>query len=318
LEEGGDKGMEKMHIALASDNNYAQHLGVTLISILENSNNPTEINFHILENGINEENKEKIHSISRKHGANIFFYRIEEKKINSFPKLGHLSKAAYLRLFLPSIIPLDIEKIIYLDCDLVVLKDIFQLYRLDLQGKSLGAIKDVKSKEIIRIYFYHGLKSYFNSGVMLIDLGAWQKLNITARAIEFINKYAKELTTADQDVLNCLFKDDWLELPRIYNTDPKHEAINSLPSQDTAILHYSDKIKPWSYLYYGRNKKYYFKYLALSPWKNFTYRDKNFGNWCKKYQLAITKEIKNRFRAIMPSEIIDWHKKRFLGKLKQK
>lgn len=309
--------MNEINIALASDNNYAQHLGITIISILENSGNPENVNFHILENGINQENIENIKSIAKKYNCKLSFYKIDQSQTQNFPEIDYLTKAAYLRLFLPNIIPQEINKILYLDCDLVVLKDIRYLYEIDLKNKPLAAVKDVKSQEIIRIYFYHGLKSYFNSGVMLIDLGVWRKQNVTEKSIEFINKHAKELTTADQDVLNCLFKDDWLELPKIYNTDPKHEAANSLPAKDTAILHYSDKIKPWSYLYFGKNKKYYFKYLALSPWQDFQYKDKSTKNLLKKNKLVIIKEIKNKIRLIVPNKIIDWNKRRFLKKLKK-
>lgn len=304
-----------IHLVLASDNNYAQHLGVTMASILENNHAKANIVFHILENNLNQENKEKLKIIKNKYNCQLFFYNIQEQEIENFPDMGYVSKTAYLRLFIPQILPEDINRVLYLDCDLIVLNDLKHLYQLELQGKSLAAIKDVKSEDIIRIFFYPKIKKYFNSGVMLIDVQTWREKNITKKAIDFITTYQKQITSSDQDVLNCLFADDWLEIDKIYNLDLKHEKINKLPPKDTVIFHYSDKIKPWSYLYTGKNKKYYFKYLALTPWNNFKYSDKNRKNFFKKYRLALLKISKNLLRPLIPKKLIDWHKERFFKKI---
>jgi lipopolysaccharide biosynthesis glycosyltransferase len=303
-----------MHIVLASDNNYAQHLGVTLLSILENAKNPENISIHILEIEINKEAREKIKSIANKYQAHLEFYSIDKNILSSFPALGHLSIATYLRLFIPQLLPNHIDKVIYLDCDLVALRDLKGLYETNLNNKALAVVEDVKSQEIARIFFYPGLNSYFNAGVMLIDLKKWREEKITQKAISFIKEHKAKLKTADQDVLNCLFKNNYTKLDRKYNTDLKHHPINALPDKDTVILHYSDKIKPWSYLYVGKNKKYYFKYLELSPWNKFKYKDKNLKNFFKKYCLALKKEAKNRLRNFIPSTILDWHKRKFLEK----
>lgn len=301
-----------MHIVLASDNNYSQHLGVALTSLLENSSKPNNLFFHILEIEINKETKEEIYNIAKKYQAHLKFYSVDKSILSNFPEPGHLSIASYLRLFIPEILAKEINKVIYLDCDLVCLKDISPLYHIDLAGFPLAAVEDVKSKEIARIFFYPGLESYFNAGVMLIDLKKWREEKISQKALLFIKQYRKQIKTADQDVLNCIFKNKWKKLEKKYNVDLKHKNINALPKKETVILHYSDKIKPWSYLYVGRNKEYYFKYLNLSPWKNFEYTDKNLINFYKKYALALKKEVKNTLRAISPNSIIDWNKKRFL------
>ena len=307
--------MDNIHIALACDDNYAQHLGVALVSIIENKTADRKIFFHILENGLSQKNKEKIAFVINGSGCQSRFYHVGDEQIDNFPAPGHLSRATYLRLFLPYILPVELERVLYLDCDLVVLKDLGGLYQNDLNGKALAAVKDVKAKAIIRIYFYPGLLSYFNAGVMLIDLKKWRNLNLLEKSVEFINNHKEELSTADQDVLNCLLKDDWLELDRVFNTDMKHQLMNGLPPKETVILHYSDKIKPWNYLYRGRNKKYYFKYLAHTPWADFQYQDKNIKNFFKRYIISINKEARNMLRPLAPSWLIDWNKKKFLSKL---
>lgn len=306
------KHMENINIVIASDNNYAQHLGIAIISVLENNDTKENLIFHILDNGISGEQKEKIISIEKKYQTKIIFYKIDASLLNNLPEIGHLTKATYLRLFITEILPSDINKIIYLDCDLIILKNIKELYYQDLKQFSLAAIRDVKAKEILRIYFYPGLKSYFNAGVLLINLQAWREKDIISQFLKFLDNYKNEISTADQDILNCLFKDDWLEINNKFNLDLKHQPINALPKQETVILHYSDKIKPWSYFYCGKNKKYYFKYLANSPWADFKYKDKNLKNAIKKYLTAINKTIRNILRPLVPNSLIDWNKKKFL------
>ncbi|MFP4514868.1 MAG: glycosyltransferase family 8 protein [Parcubacteria group bacterium] len=300
--------MSKINLVLTSDNNYAQHLGVTIVSILENSSEADKLDFHIIENGIDEENKNKILSLKDKYKANINLYNLDISKLKDFPSIGHLSQAAYIRLFIPEILPNNIEKVLYLDSDLVCLKDIKLLYEQDLNNFPLAAIEDEKGKQFIRNYFYPGLKSYFNSGVMLIDVNKWRRNNISQKATEFIKKYQDKIVTADQDILNCLYKNNWQALEKRFNLDTKYYTKIK---EDTTIFHYTGEIKPWNYLYPNKNKKYYWYYLKLSPWSEYKYTNKSFSNLIKRYILQINKEFRNTIRPYIPQSILDKRRKRF-------
>jgi len=310
--------MESIHLLMASDDNYAQHMGVAIVSILKNKKNNHSIIFHILDGGISEINKNKIKKIIEDGNQKICFYKIEDEKINSFPEIGYLSKATYYRLLITEILPDTINKVLYIDCDIVVLNDLYNLYNHDLNNRPIAAVKDIKSEEILRIYFYPKLlNSYFNAGVLLINLKYWRQNNVLPKFIDFINKYHAQLIAPDQDILNCIFKNNWIELEPKFNVDLKHESHNAMPKKNTVILHYSDKIKPWSYLYYGKNKKYYFDYLAISPWSNFKYPNKNLKNIIKKPKLIIIKYLKNKIRPITPIKILDIYKRYMLTTIKR-
>lgn len=300
-----------INIVLCSDDNYAQHLGVAIISILENSENKTELCFHVLENGISQSNKEKIKLISSQYSCAINFYHIKDEYLINFPEIKYLKRSAYLRLFIHKALDSNLKKIIYLDSDVIVLKDIKNLYQKDLSGFVFGAVRDEKNKEILRNYFIKGLKWYFNSGVLLIDFQKWQeemnKLNIN----DFVNKYKKYLMMADQDIINPLLSEKCLELEKKYNYDTKHKNINKSPESDIVIFHYTEKIKPWSFLYLGKNKEYYFKYLKLSPWSDFKYPDKNFSNFVKKYLIFLNKFIRNILRPLIPGFILRFRRDLF-------
>jgi lipopolysaccharide biosynthesis glycosyltransferase len=294
----------KIHILLTSDNNYAQYLAVTIISVLENNSQAENLIFHIIENGINQENKEKILSLKNKYNTNISIYNLDNNNLEDLPSINHLSKAAYLRLLAPEILPTNIDKILYLDCDLVVLGDIDKLYQEDLDNNYIGAVKDLRSKCLALNFSQYNIKDFFNSGVMLIDLKKWRENNISQKLLIFAREYKNQLITADQDILNCLLKDKWQNLPRKYNYDSKDLVFNKIP-KDTLILHYSGETKPWSYLYNKADKKYFFHYLSLSPFSNFNYIDKSLKNYLKKKKDMILSIIKNILRPFIPNIILE-------------
>lgn len=283
---------------------------MTIVSILENISSATNVNFHIFENSLSVENKIILQQLVNRYGvAKIIFYNIEDSSIKDFPEIDYLSKSTYLRLFMSSLLPKNIEKILYLDCDIVVLKDLQTLYEIDLKNSPLAAVEDPLSKEVLRTYFYPGLKKYFNAGVLLINPQAWRELNIKEKAVEFIKKYYLELKSADQDVLNCLFIDNWLELPSCYNTFSRNRDVVKTFRGKTFVLHYVGNIKPWNYLFVSANKKHYFKYLKLTPFfSDFKYKDKNFKNRLKRRPLIIFKKIKISLRKITPKKLIKWRR----------
>lgn len=298
-----------IRIVLAADDNYAQHLGVALVSILENYHGKQKIEFHILDNNITIRNIEKIKQIGVNYKANLSFYKISEDFLKDFPEVNHLSRATYSRIFIPNLLPTNIEKVLYLDSDIVVLGDISQLYNQDLQNYSTGAVRDIMAKEILRIYFDKSLSDYFNAGVLLINLQKWRQKMISQYLSEFIELHKNQLLRADQDILNCLFKNDWLLLDKKFNLDLKRGNLNSEPEKDTVVLHYSDKAKPWQYIFYGKSQKYYWQYLKKTPWADFKLSDNNFPNLIRKYARVSIIFIKRRLLPLFPDKLMDFYRK---------
>lgn len=286
-----------INLVLAADDNYAQHLGVTLISVIENYKDARILFFHILDYGISDKNKQNLEIIGKQNRVELIFYKITEDLLANCPKVNHLSRAAYARLLISELLPFDINKVLYLDCDIVVLGNIAELYDQDLGSFSLGAVEDIMAKEILQIYFQTGLTNYFNSGVLLINLDSWRSKNIKNRAWEFIESHYNDIIRADQDVLNCLFKNDWQLLDQRFNVDLKRSGFKAMPKPDTLVLHYSDRLKPWYYIFPGASGCYYFDYLKKTPWSDFKFKDYNYKNFFKKYYWLFIKEAK---RALLP------------------
>jgi lipopolysaccharide biosynthesis glycosyltransferase len=187
----------------------------------------------------------------------------------------------------------------------VVLKDITELYDQELGHFPLGAVADVMAKEILRIYFYPGLSNYFNSGVLLINLDYWRQENIKKKAWDFMRRYRKDIIRPDQDILNCLFNNNWKVLDNRFNVDLKRKSFMVMPGSDTVVLHYSDRIKPWQYLFTRSSSYYYFVYLKKTPWGDFKFKDKNLKNFFKKYYLLSMKELKRILLPFVPLSLLD-------------
>jgi lipopolysaccharide biosynthesis glycosyltransferase len=265
----------KIPIVLSSDDSYVEHLGVALCSLFENKEPQTELDINVLENGITEKNKKIINILENKYNFKINYITINVAALKKFPEPNHLKIPTYFRLFIPEIIKQ--KKIIYLDSDIVVLKDLELLFKTDLEGKAFGASKDVLEKAIM---VKKNLKRYFNAGVLLIDCESWEKNKITEKTTNFITKYPEKLEFADQDALNYSCQEYWKEIDPKFNRQLNKDIrkING----ESFILHYVSSMKPWHFSYVGIKKDVYKKYLKKTPWQKNIYTDKNLKNFFKK------------------------------------
>ena len=208
-----------LHIAFSSDNNYVAHLGVAIISLLENNRKLNIINIHVLDNNISFENKERLKEIVS-NKASIYFYELSEllgklDKQYNIPKT--ISISAYARLFLSDILDENISKILYVDCDALFMDSLEKLWSIDISQNSVAGVLDhVGIQNKLKI----GLKKddyYINSGFLLINLEKWRKTNALKQMLYFIESKNGNVIHHDQGVINACFEDDILILPPHYN-----------------------------------------------------------------------------------------------------
>jgi lipopolysaccharide biosynthesis glycosyltransferase len=169
---------------------------------------------------------------------------------------SHLTAASLLRLLLPSVLK-DIDRVVYLDCDLVVLNDIATLYDTDLSDFSLAACLDFWLtgsppfappgwgadewhkflREVVRL---SDSKAYFNAGVMVMDLKRFRSASLIHAADEFLEKTNYETPFVDQEALNHVIDGAFARL------DTRWNVLAALPHSDPWIIHYAGPYKPWS------------------------------------------------------------------------
>lgn len=273
-----------IHIACAADNSYMQHTGVMLTSLFEN-NKSNKIHIHFFSADFNDENKLTLQNLVNEHKQSFSFYQLDAKIFEGCYVSHHVSYATYYRIVIPQILEPGITKVLYLDTDIIVCRDLLELWNTTIGSKVLGAIRESSFAEFERLNIPPSFQ-YFNAGILLINIPEWNKRNLTPTLFKYIESNQNKLIFWDQDALNANLYDQWVKLPpkwnqqssffetprkkliAVYGKEELDEAMNN-----PCIIHYTGSSKPWDYLNLHPLKKVYFNYLKKTIWKNYTFKN---------------------------------------------
>lgn len=238
--------MHIIHIACSTDDNYAALCGVMLYSLMEN-NKQNRLHLHILSNELSEENKNKFRRQSDRYGVCCSFHTVNETLLEDCKyrtKVHRLSKAAYYRILLASTLA-DVSKVIYLDCDMIVLKDLSAIYNLDIAEYGVSAVIDYDMTKDADHFSQLNMsveEPYFNSGFMLINLDYWRANDSEKELLKFATM-PRHVYFHDQDALNYVFKHKWLRIEpkwnryNIFNINVANLFANKKEMQDFFRIH---------------------------------------------------------------------------------
>ena len=299
--------------------------GVMLFSVCVN-NPDINILFHIVvDESVTEENKRDIlQTTSNFIAKNIVFYLVDSQLTRQFPlhKGTRITQATYYRLFLTDILPSTIDKVLYLDGDIIVRKTLLPLWKIDLTDYAIGGAFDWAEgrKEIYTRLGYPSTKGHFNAGVLLINLSYWRIHNLKKAFVEYVWNYSDRIKYEDQDVLNVVLQDQKLLIPIKYNFQTgflkkipewnylKYEEEVNEGLSDPVIVHYTERYKPWyaDTFPYHPYRNCFLKYQRKTMWKGvcrdlrpLNIKIRNFiGGILRK--LRILKPIKSPFIDVIP------------------
>lgn len=193
-----------MNIVYACDDNFAEIMGVSILSLLEHNANDL-VNIHILENRISQENKEKLNKlVSLRQGYLFFHSMLDVTPDCSALQQDRGSISQFSRLWLSHFLSTD--RILYLDCDTLICDSLNEFYNQNLEGNIVAALCDCVSKQHRQNIGLKENEVYFNSGVMLIDLNAWKTANIESKFVPIILQYEGKVPYADQGLLNIALR----------------------------------------------------------------------------------------------------------------
>lgn len=264
--------VNKINICFSCDDKYAQHLAVTIASILKNKAPDDILDFCILDGGISQVNKNKIMQLSDIADFNLEFVTVDNDLFKNCPiqEWTHLSLTAYYRLILPEL-KVFWDKIIYLDCDIVVKTSLKELFNTDLQDNYLAAVQDISEKKHSERLL---LNYYCNSGVIVFNAKKWRENKSSDVIFEWIKENKNKIVLHDQDILNAVFENKILILDKKWNAQIIREYNNETFNtwQNANILHFIHKKKPWMRYNGDEFTNQYIKYIKLTPWKNFIYK----------------------------------------------
>ena len=226
---------EKKGIVLAANYAYVEQVMTTIKSICYHNRS---IRLYLINIDFPNEWLKQLNKRLEKFDSEIINCRVTSEQISRYKT--DISYTVFLRYFVADFVKED--KALYLDCDLVVTKNLDDLFATDLQDYPLAAIRDFGG----RVYFGQEI---FNAGVLLINNVLWKKDNMTQRLIDLTNEWHDKVNQADQSILNMLFENRWLELDFDYNHIVIHERFANyrFPNgqEYPGIIHYLSERKPW-------------------------------------------------------------------------
>ena len=270
-----------MNLLLTLDENYLPPCKVMLYSFFASNPNETDVTVYLLHSAIPNDKLDELAGFCSLFGAELKPITVDTALFESAPTSKRYPKEMYYRLLSPLILPQDVERVLYLDPDMLIINPLRPLLELELRGKTFAAASHTGLTEManeinhVRLDTEH---EYFNSGVMLIDLNAARKL-VTAEAVfHCVNEHEKELILPDQDVFNILYGDQTVPIDDvIWNYDVRNYSkylIRSAGRHDlpwvmhnTAVLHFCGKNKPWHEDYKNPFGMLYLHYMNLTERK---------------------------------------------------
>ena len=245
------KEMEPVVLALASNEPYFPGLYCTVASALSHLNSARKADVRVLDGGLSETSKEILSRLVRRFGRSVRleFVSVDESIFRDATIGPAESHMTYCRTLLPCL--LDVPRLIYLDSDLLVFRDLSEIFDFELSpGKILAAVPDSEtltlgddSRALASAMNVPPDWRYFNAGVMLLNLGELRRQNFTEQAFEFFKKWKGRYRFWDQSAFNFLLHERIDELPEYWNRASwcfDEQDDNSLG----CVLHYTTSA-PW-------------------------------------------------------------------------
>jgi len=292
-----------IYLFLCTNAEYLQHAAACLASVFANNSGlffdvtivgrPTEM--------LDEEKLRR--SLRRFPNYSLSFFKFTPPSDLVLPlnPNAHYTLDNWTRLWVEYFFSPAINRVLYLDCDIIVLGDLAPLWRTDLEGALFGAVDIPGSSQGVTHLKMRAEDGYFNSGVLLIDLQQWRETRALDTVLRYIGQYPELMCyTLDQDALNACFCHRRKRLEYIWNVTwsffqsrfeiPLGSAEIEQVRREARILHFNSSPKPWSYFCEHPLRGEYQKYLNMTEWRGFVPPDRTIINRVRKSASRILPE----------------------------
>jgi len=240
-----------MDIALVSDENYFPGLWVTILSLLAKSEDASSINLYVVDSGITDESWLRLSEAVSQHPKPPQLIRtiFSREKLDDYKFPGTRGPLPYARLFLPELLQSD--KVLYLDADLLVCRDVIELDTLELNGYACASVLNEDgatidfdfSNEKCRELNIDPKSNYFNTGLLFMNLDYWRAHDMTRKCLDFLGKH--ECKLVDQSAINAVMNKYIMPVDRCWNRLSNFLTPVELASPN-CIVHYTSR-NPWMY-----------------------------------------------------------------------
>lgn len=289
-----------LNVAYSFDDGYAQHAGISILSLLENNQDIEHIVFYIITNALSQDNRKRIETIIKQYHRELHYLDLDE--LTSDLKIStNFNRSAYGRIFLPNAVQSD--SIVYVDSDTVITKSLKELFDIDMSDKLVAGVQDtVNSYYVINIGLNNNHRYINDGGIIVLNLDLWRKMGIVKKCIDFIYKFNGNPPHNDQGTINHVCAVYIEILPANYNVMApmfnftskqirslfKMKQYYSQSELDNAIqhpivIHYTDEFfnRPWFSNCTHPLKHLYLEFKEKSPWKDSPLKYKELSKNCK-------------------------------------
>lgn len=267
-------------IMTMSSNEYAPYLGVYLKSILNTANPKNNYDILVFERNISDRNKKLLHMIcDDTENVSLRFYNMNAKMagVKFFVAAAHFAVEAYYRILLPWLLP-HYKKIIAMDCDIIVKRDLADLFNEDVSMSAIAAVKDytygamlngVFGADLELTYAKKTLKmknpyNYINTGVLLLNLPYIRNLYAADEVIAFCQK--QKFHFQEQDTMNVLLENNikFLDMCWNYTVSSNPDVIRAMENYCTESAITKIKPEPFLFHFYAHPKPWFFPTSAFA------------------------------------------------------
>ena len=277
-----------MNVVYVSNENYVRHMAASMVSLFERNQGDKQLTVYVFSIKIKKETKRKLCQMADRYHREISWVELGDLRTQFGFELdtGGFDASIMGRLFVGRLLPESVRRVLYLDCDTIIMRSLGRLWNTNLRGNVMGAVMEPTIYKPVKQVIGLGEEdAYVNSGVLLIDLERWRELQVEEQLVDFYQKRVGSLFACDQDVLNGVLKGHICFLSPEYNfcTNYRYLSYRELlrygktyqavgkqafakAKHHPAILHYAGDERPWIAGNRNHYRKAYENALALTPW----------------------------------------------------
>lgn len=314
----------RFDIAIATDSNYIVPTTVLLKSLFDNNKDiDFTVNILYLVESLDLKDLTWLENYIISNGQKVRKLPVTSEDLGEVPECRH-TKSTFLRLLLPDLLPREVERVLYLDGDIVINGSILDLLMMELGTNCIAGVKDsinIYDKSYLPNLGIPADRDYFNAGVLLMNIVELRTRDACKTFFSYLRDHINIIRANDQDVLNATLYDSVKFISPRYNYNfwlEKDVALMMFPSSlykevwaNPIIIHYIGPVKPWTYLSMHPKKYIWWKYLYLTPFKDYEPLNRTMVNRLKYpfiYILSLIKRncslsFKKKLGSFIPNKI---------------
>lgn len=269
-----------MKVVCASDDNYCMPLAVTIRSLCEKLGDTGLLEIYVLDGGISGRNKKRLVDSWSEFSIDLKWIPVAAEDVPQVEETAHVTHCSYFRMLIPELLPENVEKVLYIDSDLLFKADARGLWETPLDGAYCLAVQDAAAPFInaevslpgrsschanlaamrpVANYEKFGISAcekYFNGGVLLIDLNKWRNGDVAQQLLRCIRENESTVLWWDQYALNVVLAGKWKEADPRWNQgsyiytyppddQPFSESVYRSLTESPSVVHFTSHLKPW-------------------------------------------------------------------------